>query len=145
MPPAKADVEAPPHEEGVRNPSVSNTHDGSTVNGDDASPASAAKLRNPLVGMSETEVLADVDAFVGQRGLSEYKDVFRKGALAAQMSQSDDGFEQVSALSEEDKTSLREEITHKWRQPTMLYMLCCLCAGSAIVQGSVVPPFRFDP
>lgn len=95
----------------------------------------AAKLRNPLVGMSEEHVLADADAFVDARGLEDKRDAFRKGALLARVAQRENGFENVSMLSEEEKGWLRDEITHRWRHPFQLYFLVILCAGSAIVQG----------
>ena len=97
--------------------------------------AVAAKLRNPLAGMSEAEVLAEVDAFVNERGLQDSREAFHKGALVARMNQTEDGFERVAALSEAEKVILRDEVRNRWRQPKMLYFLCALCAGSAIVQG----------
>lgn len=95
----------------------------------------AAKLRNPLVGMSDEDVLADVENFVEERGLTEHRDVFRKGALLACHNEREDAFEDLDAISEEEKSYLRREITHKWSQPFTLYFLVVLCAGSAIVQG----------
>lgn len=95
----------------------------------------AAKLRNPLVGMSDEDVLADVDTFTEERGLTEHRDAFRKGALLARHNEREDAFEDLDALTEEEKSYLRYEIEHKWSQPTALYFLVILCAGSAIVQG----------
>ena len=95
----------------------------------------AALLRNPLTGMSEEEILADVDHFVDEKGLHESRGVFRKGALLARVGQRADGFEYVDSLTEEEKAVLRKEITSRWDQPFMLYFLVILCAGSAIVQG----------
>ncbi|KAF2790977.1 hypothetical protein K505DRAFT_339960 [Melanomma pulvis-pyrius CBS 109.77] len=95
----------------------------------------AQRLRNPLAGLSEAQVIADVDAWCVEKGLQEHQNVFRKGALIARMGQRDDGFEYVTQLSEEDKDVLRHEIAHRWSQPFMLYFLVVLCAGSAIVQG----------
>lgn len=97
--------------------------------------STAAKLRNPLTGMSEEEVLADVDTFVDERGLSEHREDFRVGALLARMGQHDRGFEEIDAIPEEQKQHLRHELAHRWNQPKMLYFLVVLCAGSAIVQG----------
>lgn len=111
-----------------------NTHRASVADG--ARKASvAAKLRNPLAGMTEQAVLNDVDIWVEEKGLAEHRDVFRKGALIARVGQRDDGFEYVSQLTEEEKGVLRHEIQHRWSQPFMLYFLVILCAGSAIVQG----------
>ncbi|KAG9190101.1 hypothetical protein G6011_08189 [Alternaria panax] len=95
----------------------------------------AAKLRNPLAGLSEEEVIADVDAWCVEKGLQADQDAFRKGALIARVGQRDDGFEYVNQLSAEEKDILRHEINHRWSQPFMLYFLVVLCAGSAIVQG----------
>lgn len=95
----------------------------------------AALLRNPLKGMTREQILKDVDAFVEEKGLQEHREDFRKGALIAQVSNIPGGFEDVETLNDAEKDVLRREITHKWSQPFMLYFLCTLCAGSAIVQG----------
>lgn len=95
----------------------------------------AVLLRNPLAGMSEEEVMRDVDDFVESRGLQEHREAFHKGALLARVNQRPDGFEYVDILSEEEKEVLRRETTSRWSQPFMLYFLVILCAGSAIVQG----------
>jgi len=97
--------------------------------------STAAKLRNPLTGFTEDQVLADVETWCTEKGLSADLDAFRKGALIARVGQRDDGFEYVNILSEEEKGWLRHEIAHRWSQPFMLYFLVVLCAGSAIVQG----------
>jgi hypothetical protein len=95
----------------------------------------AAKLRNPLAGLSEEQVIADVDAWCVEKGLQEHQDAFRKGALIARVGHRDDGFEYVNQLSTEEKEWLRHEVNHRWSQPFMLYFLVVLYAGSAIVQG----------
>ena len=95
----------------------------------------SALLRNPLAGMSEGEIIADVDGFVEAKGLQEHREAFRKGAMLARVALRTNGFEYVSALSEQDKEVLRRETTSRWSQPFMLYFLVILCAGSAIVQG----------
>lgn len=97
--------------------------------------AVAAKLTDPLEGMSEDDVLRDVDSFVDEKGLGEYRDEFRRGALLARVFQQPTGFESVKAISEEERDILRMEVSHRWHQPFMLYFLAVLCAGSAIVQG----------
>lgn len=98
-------------------------------------PSVAAKLRNPLAGLSEQQVLADVEAWCEEKGLQSELESFQKGALIARVGQREDGFEYVDALTTEEKDVLRHEINHRWSQPFMLYFLVVLCAGSAIVQG----------
>ena len=96
-----------------------------------ASTASlGAKLMNPLIGYTRQDLLADVDAFVDARGLSEHREVFYQGALVAQVSNQDGAFEHIDIVSDSDKEVLRREVTHRWSQPFMLYFLCTLCAGS---------------
>lgn len=75
-----------------------------------AAPSAAALLRNPLTGMTEEDVIADVDEFVESKGLAEYREVFRKGALLARVNGREEGFEDVSQLSEEEKSVLRHEV-----------------------------------
>lgn len=95
----------------------------------------AAKLRNPLIGMTDDEVLRDVDKFIEARGLTDKRDAFYKGALMARVQNKPQGYEKISMLSDEEKGWLRHEENHRWSQPFMLYFLVILCAGSAIVQG----------
>jgi hypothetical protein len=137
----KPDIEAT--EPGFSSSSSSKTDLDTTRHTEDAHPVPdaqrkasvAAKLRNPLTGFTEEQVLADVETWCTDKGLTQDLDSFRKGALIARVGQRDDGFEYVSILSEEEKGWLRHEATHRWSQPFMLYFLVVLCAGSAIVQG----------
>jgi hypothetical protein len=98
----------------------------------------AAKLRNPLAGLTEQQVIADVDAWCVEKGLVEHQDAFRKGALIARMGQRDDGFEYVSQLSEEEKNILRNEQAHRWSQPFMLYFLVVQGMDQTAVNGAQV-------
>lgn len=95
----------------------------------------AAKLRNPLAGMTEDQVLKDVDEFIEARGLTDKRETFHKGALMARVQNRPAGYERIDLLTEEEKGWLRHEDAHRWSQPFMLYFLVVLCAGSAIVQG----------
>lgn len=98
-------------------------------------PSVSAQLRNPLAGKTEADVLRDVDQFVTEKGLDQFRDDFQKGALLARVVNREGGFEHVAQISEQEKDILRYEQTHRWKQPFMLYFLVVLCAGSAIVQG----------
>lgn len=146
MPYSRPDIEAPDPDVSISGPDhssetgsgKSSPTDNHTYHAEHAAPGKAsvaAKLRNPLAGMSEASVLADVDAFVSSKGLSAHRETFRKGALVARVGQRDDGFEYVGQLSEEEKGLLRREVSHRWDHPFALYFLVVLCAGSAIVQG----------
>ncbi|KAF4976015.1 hypothetical protein FZEAL_7271 [Fusarium zealandicum] len=137
MPPPRVDNEAPYQDEVTadhHNPSSNATYDEKNATGE-RQVSKAALLRNPLVGLSRQELLADVDAFVNEKGLFDHREDFRKGALVAQVNNQAGAFEKVDLLDEDDRAILRKEETHRWHQPFMLYFLCSLCAGSAIVQG----------
>lgn len=137
MPAPKVDDEAV-YEEKRPSPTTGNSSDDGTHNEHPAQRQSsvvAAKLRNPLGGMTEDEVIKDVDAFIEARGLADKRETFHKGALMARVQNRPNGYEHISMLSEEEKGWLRHEDNHRWSQPFMLYFLVVLCAGSAIVQG----------
>ncbi|KAH7171483.1 hypothetical protein EDB81DRAFT_910307 [Dactylonectria macrodidyma] len=111
----------------------------SPENGSGSNPGAkttTALLQNPLGHLSHDDIVVDVDAFVAEKDLEGYRDVFRKGALLAKVHNSATAFESLQELSEADKELLRYENGHRWSsQPKMLYFLCALCAGCAIVQG----------
>jgi hypothetical protein len=79
-----------------------------------------AMLENPLALKSREAVINDARAFAHEFGMAEDEEYFVKGALVAR---NPDDFENMGELDEEDKIALREEITHKWRQPFTLYFL----------------------
>src|ERR1700685_3871996 len=79
-----------------------------------------AMLENPLALKSREAVIRDARAFAHEFGMGEDEDYFVKGALVAR---NPDDFENIPQLDDEDKIALREEITHKWRQPFTLYFL----------------------
>ncbi|TDZ27503.1 Arabinose-proton symporter [Colletotrichum trifolii] len=127
----KLDSESPPVEH----------FSGSRPSGNDAPTSkpphvsTAALLRNPLLGFTHHELMADVDDFTNKYGLNEHREAFRKGALVAQVSNRPSGFEALNMLDDSEKDVLRREDTHRWHQSKTLYFLCLLCAGSAVVQG----------
>ncbi|KAL1638461.1 hypothetical protein SLS56_000270 [Neofusicoccum ribis] len=92
----------------------------------------AARILNPLAGISREELLLKVSAFCVDAGLQEHLSVFQKGALVAQNPQD---FEKISELDEEDKYHLRREISHKWRLPKDLYWTIAVCSLGSAIQG----------
>jgi hypothetical protein len=85
----------------------------------------AAAFENPLSGKSKEELMSDVDLFVKQHGLTDFRDDFRKGALVAQ---SPSEMEHMPELSAEEKEIIQREHTHRWSHPFMLYWLCIMCS-----------------
>ena len=115
MPAPKVDDEAV-YEEKRPSPTTGNSSDDGTHNEHPAQRQSsvvAAKLRNPLGGMTEDEVIKDVDAFIEARGLADKRETFHKGALMARVQNRPNGYEHISMLSEEEKGW-----TQDWRPHT---------------------------
>jgi sugar porter (SP) family MFS transporter len=91
-----------------------------------------AKIVNPLAGISKDELHHKVDAFCDSWGFQEHKEVFWKGALAAQNPKD---YENIPELLEEDKIHIRREVTHRWHLPKDLYFAIALCSLGSAVQG----------
>ncbi|KAK1702701.1 membrane transporter D1 [Colletotrichum lupini] len=91
-----------------------------------------AKIRNPLIGVSKTDLRVQVSGFCREYGFREKEEVFYRGALAAQNPETYDSFEE---LTEDDKNVLRREVTHKWHLPRDLYWSIALCSLGSAIQG----------
>nr|OQO06416.1 hypothetical protein B0A51_16154 [Rachicladosporium sp. CCFEE 5018] len=91
-----------------------------------------ARIRNPLSGLSTTELRDQVDAFCGKYGFEEKSETFQKAALVAQLS---DDFESIPSLNEDDKHWLRMETTHKWKLPWTMYMCIGIVSIGSAIQG----------
>ena len=90
----------------------------------------------PLASMSADEVIRDVDCFVEANDLVEHRALFHQAAALARVHNKPGGFDAVEGLSTADKDVLLFEEQHKWASvPRMLYFLCAVCAGCAVVQG----------
>ncbi|KAF5019201.1 hypothetical protein F66182_8806 [Fusarium sp. NRRL 66182] len=118
-------------EEAPSEPQVIQSHNSDANNG-----TATAVLQNPLASMTRDDLVADATQFAQRKGLADHTDVFRKGALLAKVINVPRGYEGIADLTEQEKRDLRNEDEHRWRsQPKMLYFLCALCAGCAVVQG----------
>ncbi|KAK0457042.1 uncharacterized protein EV420DRAFT_1480918 [Desarmillaria tabescens] len=91
-----------------------------------------ARIQNPLYGIPQDKLLAQVEEFTKEKGFDEYTETFKKGALLAQHPGQ---FETLPLLDETDREAIRREKTHKWSQPKDLYMTVIICSLAAAVQG----------
>jgi hypothetical protein len=73
---------------------------------------------NALRGVPKGDLFEQVESFTREHGLEEYTNVFKQGALVAQNPLA---FDRMEELSTEDKSALRYEIDHKWKQTRTLY------------------------
>jgi len=76
--------------------------------------------------------MRSVETFAAAQGLHDILPLLKKGALVAQDPSS---FENIPELNESDKEALRQEISHRWRQPKVLYLVVLLSSIAAAIQG----------
>lgn len=76
-------------------------------------------------------MLADVERFATEKGLTEHVHLLKKGALVAQ----DPGNYENMDLEGDEKEALRIEVTRKWKHPVLLYTTIIICSIGAAVQG----------
>ncbi|KAG2137864.1 uncharacterized protein EDB93DRAFT_1090921 [Suillus bovinus] len=108
-------------------------HDTSHMDAETRAIANAdAKLSNPLHGIPHDRLMADVESFAQEKGLTHLLPELKKGALVAQDSTCHN---RMDIFSDEDKQILTEEVTHKWRQTPMLYYMVVMSSLAAAVQG----------
>ncbi|KAH7355819.1 sugar transporter-like protein [Pyrenochaeta sp. MPI-SDFR-AT-0127] len=92
----------------------------------------SAKIQNPLIHMTEEEMLQDVDTFAKENSFEEIRPLLRRGALVAR---SPTKFAEAPGITEAEKDAISNEVLHKWRQPRVLYFTIILCSVGAAVQG----------
>jgi len=90
------------------------------------------EIKNPLVGVPRDVLMQDVENFATQNNLQDILPLLRKGALVAQ---SPHAIDHISELDEHERDALRNEVTHKWRQPKILYFTIILNSIAAAIQG----------
>jgi hypothetical protein len=93
-----------------------------------------AKIANPLAGFSHNELSVKGEAYVRKFQIGDEEDIraFRLGAILAQ---DPNRHAEVDGLTAEEGDVLTREITNKWSQPKLLYLVIVLCSTCAAVQG----------
>ncbi|KAM0330819.1 hypothetical protein ACHAQA_003774 [Verticillium albo-atrum] len=91
-----------------------------------------AVIVNHLSHLSKQELHERVEAFAALKELTDLAPLIQKGALIARDPQN---YELLEELDENDKTAIRDETMHKWRQPKALYTTVIVCSVAAAVQG----------
>lgn len=90
------------------------------------------RIKNPLAGLPHDRLMRNVDEFANENGLGHISELMKRGALVAQ---DPANFEEVDGLRDDEREALRNEVLHKWRQPTSMYFTVILCSIGAAVQG----------
>jgi hypothetical protein len=93
-----------------------------------------AKIANPLAGFSHAELAQKGEEYVRSNFIGGEDDVraFKLGAILAQ---DPNRHTEVDGLTQEESQVLANEITSKWSQPRLLYLVIVLCSTCAAVQG----------
>jgi sugar porter (SP) family MFS transporter len=93
-----------------------------------------AKIANPLAGYSHAQLSDMGEAFAREHQIGNDEDIriFRLGAILAQ-----DPIKhaEIQGLNDEERRVLTKEITKRWSQPKLLYLVIVLCSTCAAVQG----------
>lgn len=93
------------------------------------------RIRNPLEGIPKAQLMHDVEAWCAHHSLTEHLAMFKKGALVAQNPPEAHMIDGEQKLSQGELTALDDEVTHKWRMPTRLFLTIATCSIGAAVQG----------
>lgn len=93
-----------------------------------------AKLANPLAGISHDELEQMGSRYARDHQMGNEEDIraFQKGACLAQDPQK---FASIPGLTQQEIEVLENEITNRWSQPKLLYVVIILCSTCAAVQG----------
>ncbi|KAK4213123.1 hypothetical protein QBC37DRAFT_374339 [Rhypophila decipiens] len=109
---------------------------------EDDAVALQARVKNPLDGIPHDELMHRVNVFATEKNLLSHLNLLRKGALVAQNPDLDtsDYYRSVTLgtpeeLSTDERIALRDEVEHKWRLPTKLFLTIATCSIGAAVQG----------
>ncbi|KAK4941172.1 hypothetical protein LTR10_018845 [Elasticomyces elasticus] len=92
----------------------------------------SGEVRNPLIGIPRDQLLQDVENYASEYQLTDILPLLRKGALVAQ---SPHALEHIPDLDESERQHLREEVTHRWKHPRVLYFTIILNSVAAAIQG----------
>ncbi len=90
------------------------------------------RVRNPLIGIPKGQLIEEVQAFAKEHGLEDAEPLLIKGALLAQ---SPALFEEMEGLDDSERIALREEVTHRFKLPKILYYTVILNSIAAAIQG----------
>ncbi|OLN96579.1 Polyol transporter 5-like protein 1 [Colletotrichum chlorophyti] len=89
-------------------------------------------VRNPLKDIPKHQLLASAEEFAFSHDLVAEVEFFKKGALVAQNPLD---YDRIRELTETERTTLRDEIEHRWKHPWALYYTIIMNSISAAIQG----------
>ena len=93
-----------------------------------------AKIANPLAGFSREDLYRKGEEYAREHQMGEAEDI-RAFQIGAQLAQDPNKFDDIQGLTGEENAILSKEISRKWSQPRLLYLVIVLCSTCAAVQG----------
>lgn len=95
-----------------------------------------AKLANPLQGYTYGELKKMGRAYAYEHALAEKDDV-RALEIGAMLARDPEDVKHARELgvTDEEYAVLEKELSHRWSQPKLLYLVIILCSTCAAVQG----------
>ena len=93
-----------------------------------------AKLANPLAGYSHAELKRMGNKYATDHQVGDDEDI-RAFELGACLAQDPSKFDTIENLRPNELETLRKEITNRWHQPKLMYLVIVLCSVCAAVQG----------
>ncbi|KAI4179608.1 MAG: hypothetical protein L6R41_007744 [Letrouitia leprolyta] len=91
-----------------------------------------ALIENPLSHLTPDQLQKDARSFARSTGLGEHEELIERGARIAKDPQY---FEHIPGVTEAERQALWDERTHRFRQPSALYLTIIVCSIGAAVQG----------
>lgn len=97
-------------------------------------------LYKPFAGLSQQDLMTQVEDFLEKSQLTDYKEHFVRGALLAQSNMAFDGMRE-DGLKLDPKTRVALDLEFsprridRFKQPVKLYLLVACCSLGAAVQG----------
>lgn len=89
---------------------------------------------NPLAGFSVEALRSQGAQYARLHEMDSAVDI-RAFEIGAILAQDPTAFDQVEALTEEERHVLHREVTSRWSQPKSLYLIVVLCSTCAALQG----------
>lgn len=94
-----------------------------------------ALIKNPLHGISKSQLMRNVEAWAQEKGLVEHIPILKKGALVAQNPAGIRLIDGEEKLTDNEIKVLEDEVNHRWRMPRKLLLTIATCSIGAAVQG----------
>lgn len=128
-------VQDPIEEHDNRNHSISRRAPKSSMAPADRARINAeAKLANPLAGYSHAELRQMARDYVKKYQIGGEEDI-RAFEIGACLAQDPSKHNNVEGLNPQEKEVLGKELSNRWSQPKLMYLVIVLCSVCAAVQG----------